>query len=192
MWRQAQQGRRTSLLIVATPRGAGDSHNAIEHFAAHEIDDQVHLCIILAKAKIPLTVPMHEALGGGPTNQCEFVYWTDYGNLAGLRYNQLEAVFREQQHEGPHVWPLPLAPLREPLPFNLRKDPFQRATDIPASGSTAHYSRAVIGHMAASRPTSPMAQTGRCRPQVGFQATPGTGRRSTNLLLWSRKRLRSH
>ena len=57
----------------------------------------------------------------------EFFYWTDDGNLAGLRYDQYKAVFMEQQAHGLEVWMQPLVPLRAPKLFNLRSDPFERA-----------------------------------------------------------------
>jgi hypothetical protein len=54
-------------------------------------------------------------------------YWTDDGNLAGLRYDQYKAVFMEQPAHGMEVWMKPFVPLRAPKLFNLRSDPFQRA-----------------------------------------------------------------
>ena len=43
----------------------------------------------------------HDVLAGtGPDQRREFFYWTDDGNLAGLRYDQWKAVFMEQQHQG--------------------------------------------------------------------------------------------
>ena len=47
--------------------------------------------------------------GKGPDKQREFFYWTDDGNLAGLRYLQWKAAFMEQQAEGLDVWAEPLA-----------------------------------------------------------------------------------
>jgi arylsulfatase len=57
----------------------------------------------------------------------EFFYWTDDGDLAGLRYDQWKVVFMEQQAHGLEVWMRPLVPLRAPKLFNLRSDPFERA-----------------------------------------------------------------
>jgi arylsulfatase len=57
----------------------------------------------------------------------EFFYWTDDGNLAGLRYDQYKVVFMEQQAHGLGVWMQPLVTLRAPKIFNLRSDPFERA-----------------------------------------------------------------
>jgi hypothetical protein len=57
----------------------------------------------------------------------EFFYWTDDGNLAGLRYDQWKAAFLEQRAHGLDVWSEPLMQLRLPKLFNLRSDPFERA-----------------------------------------------------------------
>src|SRR6516162_5970031 len=65
--------------------------------------------------------------GKGPDKRREFFYWTDDGNLAGLRYDQWKAVFMEQRAEGLDVWAEPLQQLRLPRVFNLRSDPFERA-----------------------------------------------------------------
>jgi arylsulfatase len=63
----------------------------------------------------------------GPDKRREFFYWTDDGNLAGLRYEQWKAVFLEQKAEGFSVWQQPMIQLRLPMLFNLRSDPFERA-----------------------------------------------------------------
>ncbi len=65
--------------------------------------------------------------GNGPDKRREFFYWTDDGNLAGLRYEQWKAVFMEQQAHGFDVWAQPMVQLRLPSLFNLRSDPFERA-----------------------------------------------------------------
>ena len=65
--------------------------------------------------------------GKGPDKRREFFYWTDDGNLAGLRFDQYKVVFMEQQAHGLEVWMQPLVPLRAPKIFNLRSDPFERA-----------------------------------------------------------------
>ena len=65
--------------------------------------------------------------GKGPTKRNEFFYWTDDGDLAGLRYDQWKIVFMEQQAHGLEVWQQPLVTLRAPKIFNLRTDPFERA-----------------------------------------------------------------
>jgi hypothetical protein len=63
----------------------------------------------------------------GQGKRREFFYWTDDGNLAGLRYDQYKAVFLEQPAHGLDVWMQPFVLLRAPKLFNLRSDPFERA-----------------------------------------------------------------
>jgi arylsulfatase len=65
--------------------------------------------------------------GTGPGKRHEFFYWTDDGNLAGVRYDRWKLVFLEQRAEGLAVWQNPLTPLRAPKIFCLRTDPFERA-----------------------------------------------------------------
>src|SRR6201993_4646946 len=84
-----------------------------------------------------------DLLGGkGPDKRREFFYWTDDGNLAGLRYDQYKAVFMEQQAGGLEVWMQPLVPLRAPKLFNLRSDPFERAEQ-----EAGDYDRWFIEHL---------------------------------------------
>jgi len=57
----------------------------------------------------------------------EFLYWTDDGNVAALRYGQWKMLFLEQRAHGFDVWQEPFVALRLPKLFNLRADPFERA-----------------------------------------------------------------
>jgi len=57
----------------------------------------------------------------------DFLYWTDDGDIAALRYNNWKLVFMEQRGHGFDVWQEPFVPLRFPKLFNLRTDPFERA-----------------------------------------------------------------
>ena len=57
----------------------------------------------------------------------EFLYWTDDGDLAALRYNKWKLVFMEQRAHSLDVWQDPMIALRFPKLFNLRSDPFERA-----------------------------------------------------------------
>ncbi len=59
----------------------------------------------------------------------EFMYWTDDGDPAGLRFEQWKMVFLDQRRVGFTVWQDPLIVLRFPKLFNLRSDPFERAED---------------------------------------------------------------
>ena len=57
----------------------------------------------------------------------EFLYWTDDGDIAALRYNNWKVVFMEQRSHGFDVWQDPFVVLRFPKLLNLRTDPFERA-----------------------------------------------------------------
>jgi len=57
----------------------------------------------------------------------EFIYWTDDGSVAALRYDQWKVTFLRQNAHGLHVWIEPFEVLRAPLLTNLRSDPFERA-----------------------------------------------------------------
>ena len=59
----------------------------------------------------------------------EFLYWTDDGNVAALRYNNWKITFLRQDHHGVDVWTQPYTQLRAPMLANLRMDPFERAWD---------------------------------------------------------------
>ena len=57
----------------------------------------------------------------------EFLYWTDDGDLAALRYNRWKLMFLLQRAEGFAVWQEPFVHLRVPMLFDLHADPFERA-----------------------------------------------------------------
>jgi arylsulfatase len=57
-----------------------------------------------------------------------FMYFSDDGDLVGLRYDNWKVVFAEQRMAGTiQVWIEPFVFLRIPKIFNLRLDPFERA-----------------------------------------------------------------
>jgi arylsulfatase len=58
-----------------------------------------------------------------------FLYWSDDGDLMGLRVGQYKIVFAEQRHSGIDVWREPLSTLRIPKIFDLRSDPFERGEE---------------------------------------------------------------
>jgi arylsulfatase len=60
----------------------------------------------------------------------EFLYWTDDGSVAAVRYNNWKLSFLKQPAHGFHVWLHPFEELRAPLICNLRMDPFELAQDI--------------------------------------------------------------
>jgi len=59
----------------------------------------------------------------------EIFYFSDDGDLTALRYNDWKLIFMEQRAVGTlKVWANPFTPLRMPLMFNLRRDPYERAS----------------------------------------------------------------
>ncbi|MDH4073909.1 MAG: arylsulfatase [Gammaproteobacteria bacterium] len=58
----------------------------------------------------------------------EIFYFTDDGDLSALRYQDWKLIFMEQRATGTlELWANPFTPLRVPLIFNLRRDPYERA-----------------------------------------------------------------
>ena len=59
----------------------------------------------------------------------EIFYFSDDGDLTALRYADWKFVFMEQKAEATfRAWMMPFIPLRVPLIYNLRRDPFERAS----------------------------------------------------------------
>jgi arylsulfatase len=58
----------------------------------------------------------------------EIFYFSDDGDLTALRYQDWKLIFLEQRAQGTlRVWAEPFTPLRIPLIFNLRRDPYERS-----------------------------------------------------------------
>lgn len=72
----------------------------------------------------------------------EFLYWTDDGSVAALRYDNWKITFLKQNAHGLHVWIEPFEVLRAPTLTNLRMDPFELAYDIGMD-----YNRWFLEHM---------------------------------------------
>ena len=70
-------------------------------------------------------LPAFKGESAWPRNN--FIYWTDDGSVAALRYLQWKVTFLVQNGHGLHVWQKPFEKLRAPLLANLRADPFERA-----------------------------------------------------------------
>jgi len=68
--------------------------------------------------------------GEGEWPRKEFLYWTDDGSVAALRYGNWKATFLRQDAHGMHVWQEPFVALRAPMLTNLRMDPFELAHQI--------------------------------------------------------------
>jgi arylsulfatase len=80
--------------------------------------------------------------GEGAWPRRDFIYWTDDGSVAALRYDNWKITFLEQQAHGLHVWQQPFVELRAPILNNLRMDPFELAQDIGMD-----YGRWYLDHM---------------------------------------------
>jgi arylsulfatase A-like enzyme len=58
----------------------------------------------------------------------EIFYFSDDGDLTALRYEDWKLIFMEQRVEATfQAWMEPFVPLRVPLIFNLRRDPYERS-----------------------------------------------------------------
>ncbi len=86
--------------------------------------------------------------GEQPWPRHDFIYWTDDGSVAALRYDNWKVTFLEQDALGLRVWQDPFKQLRAPLLTNLRMDPFERAEEENAMG----YQRWYMDHMFAIAP----------------------------------------
>ncbi|MFO1035734.1 MAG: arylsulfatase [Geminicoccaceae bacterium] len=77
--------------------------------------------------------------GQGAWPRQEFIYWTDDGSVAALRYLNWKVTFLKQNALGLRVWQQPFEELRAPLLTNLRMDPFERAEEENAMGYQRWY-----------------------------------------------------
>ncbi len=63
-----------------------------------------------------------------PSPRKEVFYFSDDGDLTALRYEDWKMIFMEQRVEATlQAWTEPFIPLRVPLIFNLRRDPWERS-----------------------------------------------------------------
>ncbi|HEV2566561.1 MAG TPA: arylsulfatase [Microvirga sp.] len=68
----------------------------------------------------------------------EFMYWTDDGQLCGIRLNNIKLNFLQQLHKGLDVWTREFTNYRIPRAYNLRNDPFERADESGMPFQTAN------------------------------------------------------
>jgi arylsulfatase len=87
--------------------------------------------------------------GSAPWPRKDFIYFTDDGGVAALRYDNWKITFLQQNAHGMHVWLKPFEELRAPLITNLRMDPFELAHDIGMD-----YQRWFLEHMFVIAPAS--------------------------------------
>ncbi len=88
--------------------------------------------------------------GEGMWPRHEFIYWTDDGSVAALRYDNWKITFLQQDAVGLKVWQKPFTELRAPTLANLRMDPFERAEEENAMG----YQRWYLERMFAMAPAA--------------------------------------
>ncbi len=105
---------------------AGDPDIKDKLLKGHKIGDQNYKVHLDGYNLLP------NLTGEGPTDiaswpRKEFFYWNDDGQLVALRYDRWKLVFMEQRSEKFGVWMEPFVPLRVPLVFDLRMDPFELA-----------------------------------------------------------------
>ncbi len=70
-----------------------------------------------------------ESGGEGDGPRRELFYFTDVGELAAVRYDEMKVHFMIQEAHGFDVWKNPYTPQAWPSLVNLRADPFERAMD---------------------------------------------------------------
>ncbi|MFM8283625.1 MAG: arylsulfatase [Planctomycetaceae bacterium] len=87
--------------------------------------------------------------GEAPWPRKDFIYFTDDGSVAALRYENWKVTFLEQRAHGMHVWQQPFVELRAPTLVNLRMDPFELAQEIGMD-----YQRWYLEHMFAIAPAA--------------------------------------
>jgi arylsulfatase A-like enzyme len=93
----------------------------------------------------------------------EFIYWTDDGNCAALRYNNWKVSFLKQEAHGIDVWRQPFVELRAPLISNLRMDPLERA-----EYEGMDYDHWYVDHIFVLAPAARISRSG-CKASVNFR-----------------------
>jgi len=110
--------------LVAAAGGGDVKANLLKGFKAGAKTYNVHLD---GYNLMPYLKGDSASVGAWPRK--EFLYWTDGGELACLRYDQWKLHFMEQRAESFDVWQDPFVTLRTPKLFTLRGDPFERADE---------------------------------------------------------------
>jgi arylsulfatase len=102
---------------------AGDADIVEKLKAGYEVGDKTYKVHIDGFNLLPYLT------GEAPKSPREgFIYFSDDGDVLGVRYDNWKLVFAEQRCQGTlQVWQEPFVPLRVPKMFNLRTDPFERA-----------------------------------------------------------------
>jgi arylsulfatase A-like enzyme len=121
----------TTLLAAA-----GDTTSVDQLKAGLTVDDATYKSHIDGYNLLPAMT------GEGDWPRNSFIYWTDGGEVAALRYGNWKATFMIQRAEGMSVWLEPFTVLRAPIINNLRMDPFELAHE-----HAMDYDRWFLEHM---------------------------------------------
>ena len=118
------QGKGTATQLGASVyHGAAIDRSSGAAPSDHTPDYQMRHCTP------PTTAPRYSAglmaafKGEGEWPRHEFLYWTDDGNVAALRYDNWKITFLRQNAHRLHVWLSPSEQLRAPMLANPRMDP---------------------------------------------------------------------
>jgi arylsulfatase len=102
---------------------AGDAEIVDKLKAGHTIGDKTYKVHIDGFNLLPYLIGEEER-----SPRTGFVYFSDDGDVLGLRFDNWKLVFMEQRVPGTlQIWAEPFVPLRVPKLFNLRTDPYERA-----------------------------------------------------------------
>jgi arylsulfatase len=74
----------------------------------------------------------------------QFIYWTDGGEVAALRWGDWKLTFLRQNSKGFKVWETPFEELRMPMMTNLRSDPTERAVDESVGHLEWYFNRSYL------------------------------------------------
>jgi arylsulfatase len=102
---------------------AGEAEIKQKLLTGHQIGARTYKVHLDGYNQLPLLT------GAGPSARQEMFYFTDDGDLAALRYGNWKVHFMIQENHGFGVWERGFTPLRLPMLFNLRSDPYERATE---------------------------------------------------------------
>jgi arylsulfatase len=102
---------------------AGDAEIKQKLLDGHRVGARTYKVHLDGYNQLPLLT------GAGQGARQEMFYFTDDGDLAALRYGNWKLHFLIQENTGMRVWERGFTPLRLPMLFNLRSDPYERADE---------------------------------------------------------------
>lgn len=109
-------------LLPTILAAAGEPHLKEQLLAGHRIDGQKFKAHLDGYNLLPFLQGTAET-----SPREEFFFWTEDGELAGLRLDRWKFVFMDQWSHGFEEWQAPTVNLRVPKVIDLRADPFEQA-----------------------------------------------------------------